>query len=298
MKTITRETYAKRIERVLHYIVDHLDDVGQNPLDIHRLAEEAFLSPYHFHRVYVAMMGETVADTLRRHRLHRAAIKLTASATPVALLASEAGYGSAQAFTRAFREAYNVPPAQYRLHGKLSAALQSTSTEFKFKEHPMFNLKDVHIQNLPAIRIAKLQHKGDFQAIGSTFERLMVWAAGQSLMKAGTRTFGIYYDDPKSKPADELRSDACVEIPRQYDMKSSGHADVRAAETASGRCAVFVFTGPYSELENPYRWLYDTWLPQSNEEPRNDAPFEEYLNDARNTPPAELKTAICIPLKG
>jgi AraC family transcriptional regulator len=297
MKTITRETYAKRIERVLHYMVDHLDDVGESALDIHRLAEEAFLSPYHFHRVYVAMMGETVADTLRRHRLHRAAIKLGASATPVALLATEAGYGSAQAFTRAFREAYGLPPAQYRLHGKLSAALQSTSTEFKFKEHPMFNLKDVHIQNLPAIRIAKLQHKGNYQAIGSTFERLMVWAAGQGLIKAGTRTFGIYYDDPKSKPADELRSDACIEIPYQYEMKSSGHADIHAAETSSGRCAVFVFTGPYPALESPYRWLYDTWLPQSNEEPR-DAPFEEYLNDARNTPPAELKTAICIPLKG
>ena len=297
MKTITRETYAKRIERVLHYIVDHLDDVGQNPLDIHRLAEEAFLSPYHFHRVYVAMMGETVADTLRRHRLHRAAIKLSASATPIAALASEAGYGSAQAFTRAFREAYGVPPAQYRLHGKLSAALQSTSIELKFKEHPMFNLQDVHIQNLPAIRIAKLPHSGDFQTIGATFERLMVWAAGQGLMKAGTRTFGIYYDDPKSKPADELRSDACVEIPHHYDMKSATHADIHAAETARGRCAVFVFTGPYSELENPYHWLYDTWLPQSNEEPRDQPCFEEYLNDARNTPPAELKTAICIPLK-
>lgn len=298
MKTITRETYAKRIERVLHYMVDHLDDVGESSLDIHRLAEEAFLSPYHFHRVYVAMMGETVADTLRRHRLHRAAIKLSASASPVALLAKEAGYGSAQAFTRAFREAYGVPPAQYRLHGKLSAALQSTSTEFKFKEHPMFNLTDVHIQNLPAIRIAKLQHKGDFQTIGSTFERLMVWAAGKGLVKADTRTFGIYYDDPESKPEADLQSDACVEIPRTYDMKSSGHADIHAAETASGRCAVFVFTGPYSELENPYRWLYDKWLPQSNEEPRDQPCFEEYLNDARNTPPADLKTAICIPLKG
>lgn len=298
MKTTTRETYAKRIERVLHYIVDHLDDVGESPLDIHRLAEEAFLSPYHFHRVYVAMMGETVADTLRRHRLHRAAIKLTASAAPVAALATEAGYGSAQAFTRAFREAYGVPPAQYRLHGKLSAALQSTSTESKLKEHPMFNLKDVHIQNLPAIRIAKLQHKGDYQAIGATFERLMVWAAGQGLVKAGTRTFGIYYDDPQSKPADELRSDACAEIPLQYEIKTSNHPDIRADKTSSGRCAVFVFTGPYSALENPYRWLYDTWLPQSNEEPRNEAPFEEYLNDARNTPPADLKTAICIPLKG
>lgn len=298
MKTITRETYAKRIERVLHYMVDHLDDVGQNALDIHRLAEEAFLSPYHFHRVYVAMMGETVADTLRRHRLHRAAIKLTASATPIAALSSEAGYGSAQAFTRAFREAYGIPPAQYRLHGKLSAALQSTSTEFKFKEHPMFNLKDVHIQSLPAIRIAKLQHKGDFMAIGSTFERLMVWAAGQGLVKAGTRTFGIYYDDPESKPADELRSDACVEIPLTYQHDASSHAEIRTTKTSDGRCAVFVFTGPYSELENPYRWLYDTWLPQSNEEVRDQPCFEEYLNDARNTLPAELKTAICIPLKG
>jgi AraC family transcriptional regulator len=298
MKTITLETYAKRIERVLHYMVDHLDDVDQNPLDIHRLAEEAFLSPYHFHRVYVAMMGETVADTLRRHRLHRAAIKLTASATPIALLASEAGYGSVQAFTRAFREAYGIPPAQYRLHGKLSAALQSISIEFKSKEHPMFNLADVHIQNLPAIRIATLQHKGDYQTIGSTFERLMVWAAGQGLVKAGTRTFGIYYDDPKSKPADELRSDACVEIPSSYQHDASSHAEIRTSKTSDRRCAVFVFTGPYSELENPYRWLYDTWLPQSGEEPRNEAPFEEYLNDARNTPPAELKTAICIPLKG
>jgi AraC family transcriptional regulator len=298
MKTITRETYAKRIERVLHYMVDHLDDVGESALDIHRLAEEAFLSPYHFHRVYVAMMGETVADTLRRHRLHRAAIKLTASATSIALLASEAGYGSVQAFTRAFREAYGVPPAQYRLHGKLSAALQSTSIEFKSKEHPMFNLQDVHIQNLPAIRIATLQHKGDYQTIGSTFERLMVWAAGQGLMKAGIRTFGIYYDDPKSKPADELRSDACVEVPLSYKHDASNHAEIRTTKTSDKRCAVFVFTGPYSELENPYRWLYDTWLPQSGEEPRDDAPFEEYLNDARNTPPAQLKTAICIPLKG
>lgn len=173
MKTITLETYAKRIERVLHYMVDHLDDCDQNPLDIHRLVEEAILSPHHFHRVYVAMMGETVADTLRRYRLHRAAIKLSASATPVALLAGEAGYGSAQAFTRAFREAYGVPPAQYRLHGKLSAALQSTSIEFKSKAHPMFNLSDTppcisnnsHTQRRQLIDIAfdyiALHHRPD-----------------------------------------------------------------------------------------------------------------------------------------
>jgi AraC family transcriptional regulator len=58
MKTLTRETYSKRVERVLDYLSLRIDEA----LDIHRLAEEAFLSPHHFHRVYVAMMGETLAE--------------------------------------------------------------------------------------------------------------------------------------------------------------------------------------------------------------------------------------------
>ena len=160
----------------------------------------------------------------------------------------------------------------------------------------MFNVDDVHIQTLPAIAVAAFSHHGDYMQIGATFERLMVWAAGQSLLKAGTRTFGIYYDDPKSKPVSDLRSEACVEIPRGYDASQSVHADLRITQTTSGRCAVFIFTGPYSELEKPYRWLYDTWLPQSGEQLQNAPCFEEYLNDARSTAPAELKTAICVPL--
>lgn len=161
----------------------------------------------------------------------------------------------------------------------------------------MFNLHNVHIQTLPAIRIATLRHFGDYQTMGPTFERLIMWAFGETLIKAGARTFGIFYDDPKSIPVDDLRSDACVEIPRSYDMKAASHTDIRPAETTSGRHAVFIYNGPYSELEKPYSWLYETWLPQSGEEPRDQPCFEEYLNDARNTAPADLKTAICIPLK-
>jgi AraC family transcriptional regulator len=295
MKTITRETYAKRIENVLHYLVAHLDE----PLDIHRLAEEAFLSPYHFHRVYVAMMGETVAETIRRHRLHRAAIKLSASAIPVAELATEAGYGSVHAFTRAFRAAYGLPPAQFRLSNALNATRQWVaesavlSASHQPKEPTMFNLNDVKIQDLPATRIAALTHHGDYMNIGETFGRLMAWAAGKGVVKADVRTFGIYYDDPTSKRKDQLRSEACLEIPATF----TPDGDAQLMHTAAGRSAVFIFTGPYSALEKPYRWIYDTWLPQSGEELRDAPPFEEYLNDARNTAPQHLKTAICIPLK-
>ncbi len=88
MKTITRESYSERIDRVLKFLTAHLNE----PLDIHRLAEEAHLSAYHFHRVYVSMIGETLVYTLRRRRLHMAAVSLITSLLPIAKIASLASF--------------------------------------------------------------------------------------------------------------------------------------------------------------------------------------------------------------
>jgi AraC family transcriptional regulator len=291
MKQISRQTYSQRIAKVQDYLASHLDQ----DLDLHRLADEAYMSPYHFHRVYVAMMGETIAETIRRRRLHTAATKLLASATVISKLAKEGGYTSVQAFNRAFREAYGVTPKQYRIHGELSHAIQKSINTTK-KDHPMYLIKDVETQNLPAIDVLAIRHLGDYQTIGTAFERLMVWAAGKGLLENPMRTFALYYDDPISKPKTELISDACLCLPASINTKEIASGEVKAVTIAASRCATYVFKGPYSELDKPYRWLYDTWMPQSGEEFGNKPPFEEYLNDARTTPPTELLTKICIPL--
>lgn len=67
----THTDYAERLERVITWLADHLDDT----LDLAKLADVACMSPYHFHRIYHAMQQETVADTVRRLRLHRAAVE-------------------------------------------------------------------------------------------------------------------------------------------------------------------------------------------------------------------------------
>ena len=288
MKTLTRQTYAKRIERVVDYLIDHLD----GDVDLHRLAEEAFLSPYHFHRVYHGMTGETVAETVRRFRLHRAAVKLISSDIAIAKLAVEAGYGSVQAFNRAFRDSHGAPPAAYRQKQARNAALQKQHPQSSLtaKEKRMFN---VSITNTLPLRVVALRHAGDYMNIGNAFERLSIWAAGQGLLAEGARYFGIYYDDPAAKPASELVSDACltiaetVSVPKEYQVMN----------TPGGRCAKLLYKGPYSDLEKPYKWLFGEWLPTSGEEPDDQPAFEEYLNDARTTPPAELLTAIYVPLK-
>jgi AraC family transcriptional regulator len=283
-RTTTRSDYAERLERVFRWLAEHLDDT----LDLTRLAEVACLSPYHFHRVYRAMQGETAADTVRRMRLHRAAVELITGELPVARVARRAGYGSQEAFTRAFKAAYGVPPARYRASfvptpttPGLENAMDTTTTY------------EATIRTTPTLRVAALRHHGPYLNVGSTFERMMALAAGQGLLGPDVRTFGIYYDDPSVTPASELRADACLAI--AADRVPSGELDLK--EIRGGRYASVLHVGPYAELERPYKWLYGTWLAQSGEEPADAPVVEAYLNDARAVPPMKLETEIWLPLR-
>jgi AraC family transcriptional regulator len=288
----TRSDYAMRLERVFRWLADHLDET----LDLARLAEVAAMSPYHFHRTYHAMQGETAADTVRRLRLHRAAVELITGELPVPRVARRAGYGSQEAFTRAFKAAYGVPPARYRASFVPDLTLTGRSkTIGPTQAEDAMDTTTYHatIREAPALTVAGLAHSGDYINIGSTFERLMAMAGGQGLLGPWTRSFGIYYDDPASTPREALRADACVTLP---DDKMPG-GDLQLREIRGGRYAVTLHVGPYAELHFPYTWLYGTWLPKSGEEAAHAPSIEEYLNDARVVPPSELRTEIWLPLR-
>ncbi|WP_448203627.1 AraC family transcriptional regulator [Azospirillum sp. sgz302134] len=274
--------YGRRIERVVDHIATHLD----LPLDLERLAGIACFSPYHFHRIYRAMTGETAADTLRRLRLHRAAGHLVQGTDEIARIARRAGYGSVEAFTRAFGQTYGVSPAAYRRHGRLvPPPNHPTDTEA-----PMY---DVTIQDLPPLRVVAMDHCGPYIAIGTTFEKLYAWAAARGLLGPETRAFAVYYDDPESVPADKLRSKAALDLGREAPEDAAVHP----LDIAGGRHAVLVHKGPYAELERAYRWLYRDWLPTSGQTPAHRPAVEQYLNNSRNLPPEEWLTEIRLPLE-
>jgi len=283
-RTTTRSDYAERLERVFRWLADHLDD----SLDLTRLADVACLSPYHFHRVYRAMQGETAADTVRRMRLHRAAVELITGELPVARVARRAGYGSQEAFTRAFKAAYGVPPARYR-----ASFVPTPTTPGQEDAMDTTTTYEATIRTTPTLRVAALRHHGPYLNVGSTFERMMALAAGQGLLGSDVRTFGIYYDDPSVTPASALRADACLVI--AGDRVPGGELELK--EIRGGRYASVLHVGPYAELERPYKWLYGTWLAQSGEEPADAPVVEAYLNDARTVPPTKLETEIWLPLR-
>jgi AraC family transcriptional regulator len=274
--------YETRLNRVLDHIYDNLDE----PLDIVRLAEIACLSPYHWHRIYQAMYGETVTTTVRRLRLHHAVGLLANGTIPIAEIAERAGYGSLQSFSRTFRAAFGMPPAQYRKQG----------THSRFRPvHPgddQMVMREVVIRDIPSTDIVSIDHVGSYMQIGKAFDPLMVWLASRNLLSAQTRMVGVYYDDPGIVPEDELRSKAGVVIPQQVELTDP----VRLTTLRGGQYAVLRHRGPYSDMRAAYDWLYGNWLIQSGREAADSPIFEEYLNNPKDTAPADLLTEICLPL--
>ncbi len=95
-----------RYESRFRAVLEALCSPDAVPLDLYRLADRAALPPYHWHRLYHQFMGESMAATRRRRRLHRAAWLLRHSSQPIATIAARCGYQNERAFARRFRQSY------------------------------------------------------------------------------------------------------------------------------------------------------------------------------------------------
>lgn len=277
------KSYAERLGRVTAYVYDHLDE----ELDLDRLAGIAFLSPYHWHRIYTSMHGETVAAMVKRLRLHRAAGLLANTALAIPEIARRSGYPNLQSFTRVFKAAYGLPPGEYREHG--------SHTQFKtpLRQGESIVAYDVSIQQIPEMSAVTVQHTGPYMQIGKAFELLYRTLGSRGLLGSGQRMVGIYFDDPSAVPEPKLRS--CAGIIAADHL--AAEPPLERQRICGGDYAVLRHQGPYADMRAAYEWLYGQWLPASGREAADAPVFEEYLNTPRDTPPNELVTLMCLPLR-
>src|SRR5690348_6129922 len=158
MKADTRSWYVDVVQRVIEHVIEHLDEA----LDLEALAHEACLSPFHFHRVFRGMVGETPLELIRRLRLERAAWQLNARDSAVTEIAFDAGYDTHEAFTRAFRAAYSTSPSGFRQRKHPRIELAATSglhfdaggivTTFIPRDSGGQNM-DVTLKEMPELRV-------------------------------------------------------------------------------------------------------------------------------------------------
>jgi AraC family transcriptional regulator len=283
MKTDTiKNSYSGRIGRVVDYLHDHLED----ELNLDLLADIAAMSRWHWHRVYTAMQGETAAATVRRLRLSRAADRLANSEADIGEIARRAGYTTAEAFGRAFKQSYNMTPGAYR-EGGSHALFKAANRASDATGFP------VEIVTLPAMHCASLLHRGSYMLISRAFELLFAAAGPAGLVTRQSRMIGVYFDDPDAVEVDDLRSAACIAVTEGAPLPPG----LEVIDTRGGAYAKLSYRGPYADMRDAYRWLMGVWLPASSHEAADGPMLEDYLNSPADTAPPDLRTDIYLPIE-
>lgn len=311
--------YTQRMNKVLDHIDLHLDAA----LDLPAMAAVAHFSPYHFHRLFAAWMGETLGDYLRRRRLDVGAGKLAARHDiPVLEVALSVGFGSGEAFARAFKLRFGCSPSDWRAATparwaeQLAEARRRQAPQYRNldqglrkpdqetcgdmlndvnsnQEDEEFNM-EVKLVTLPPIKVAYMRHIGAYGPSLGVFwrETFLPWLAANDL--EGVPCYGIGHDDPSITPLDKCRYDACVEVPENFAAGSK----VNVTTLPGGRYAVTRFEGTGATIGDAWVKLFRDWLPASGLDCDSRPCFEYYPKDASFDPATGVFDCdLCIPVR-
>lgn len=282
MKNITYNDYVQRINKVVTYINNHLDET----LELKTLANEAALSDFHFHRIFKALKGEAIGGYITRLRLEATARLLRYTALTIEEIAFNIGYETPASLSKAFKKQYGISPTEYRTN-------KDTYIMKKEIINPDLALKEPKIVTLEPKNLIYIALTGAYGSLdyGKAYEQLWAVIKAQKLFTKGIESICISYDDPKITEGSLQRSDVCLAIHKP----ATPQEEVSCKTLAGGKYAVFFYQGCYENLSQVYdtavRWVIDHQY-TLREEPF----FEKYLNDARRTPKEKLKTEIYIPI--
>jgi AraC family transcriptional regulator len=303
----SRAEYERRMHRVLAHIDRHID----GDLDLAVLADVACFSRFHFHRVFSTWMGETLGDYLRRRRLEIAAMRLAAQPMlGVTEAALAVGFGSAEAFSRAFRERFGDPPTVWRQQQATRSLQIGNSDQANSNpdqapherggnhggsHQPQRETANMNVRLIDRqpVTVAYLRRMGAYGIGLSEFwgRTVAPWMATNGLF--GRPRYGISYDDPSITAPERCRYDACVEVAPDFIV--SGNA--LRTEIPGGRYAVLPFAGSAAQIGDAWSALLRDWLPSSGLQLDARPCFEYYPADANyDCATGAFTCDICIPV--
>lgn len=301
----SRSVYKARMHRVL----DHIDRYLDTPLDLATLAEVAHFSPFHFHRLFAAWIGETLGDYLRRRRVEVAAMRLVSQPRLSVLTAAIAvGFGSGEAFSRAFKTRFGCSPTAWREQTRSrraksnpgqadsnhdQAALPQALQHDVSANIPTETTMNVTLVDRPPALIAYLRYTGPYgESIAQFWQQTVFpWLRENSLL--GQPRYGISHDDPSITEAGRCRYDACVEVPANFASQNGG----LTATIPGGRYAILHFKGTAEEIGAAWDSLLRDWLASSGLQLDARPCFEYYPRDSCHDPQTGIFGCdICIPV--
>lgn len=251
----------ERLNEAMDYVEAHLD----GEIDVAHLARIAATSEYHLRRMFSALAAIPLSEYIRRRRLTLAGAEVLAGERPLLEIAVRYGYGSGEAFARAFRAMHGVSPSEARQTGaRLNAQSRmsfrptvegSSSMQYRIVEKPTVRIVGKKAR-------VPLVHEGLNPAIVE-----FVKSIGQETIQriealSDQEPFGIVTgsDDIEGPPTEG----AMLDYWHAVITNSEPPEDMDSLEVPAGSWAVFAGSGEFP-LTVQYLWrdIFTQWFPSN-----------------------------------
>ncbi|NVM23532.1 MAG: AraC family transcriptional regulator [Desulfobacterales bacterium] len=299
----TMRDYQRRICQATDYIRQHL---RENP-SLDDIAHAASFSKFHFHRVFHALVGETVGQFTRRLRLEKAANWLIFNKHyDITSIAMELGFSSSQNFARAFQKHFGQSPSKFRQlypnHRSINSKDQNLAPwppvfdvdSIEWANPSTATSKNIKVKEMPELHVAYVRYIGwsGPEDTRQAFERLLQWVSPRGLMESGT-FISAYWDNPYITPRDNLRLDACITVPK--DTETSG--EIRLQTLPRGTYAMYHCTIRADEFTETWAELILKWLPGIGYNMSGVPIYEIYHNNGYEAPDGKWVVDMYCPVK-
>nr|WP_232380549.1 GyrI-like domain-containing protein [Leptospira ainlahdjerensis] len=234
-------------------------------------------SPWHFHRIFSKLQGESVQEHIRRLRLEKAAYELKISNYPILEIAMEAGYKSNEAFTKAFRKVFAQTPKEFR-----NQTRRRKYSDWKVSETPEgIDLREIYKKEIAPIKIVYVRRHGSYEEYpgpkpdSSEVKTLLDFLYSNDSSENNHQWIGVSQDDPEITVSEKIRFDLGVTIGSEEFLKTE---NLGKQTITGGKYCVIRHRGDYEKLPKVYSFLLNHWALDQKMILRNSPPFEVYLD--------------------
>ena len=280
----------QRFFKSIDFIEQHLYD----KISVHEVAASSHYSTYHFSRIFKALVGDTPKEYLRKRRLTVAAKRLLSEDIGILELALDCQFDSQEAFTRAFKDLFNITPAQYRKQNDPFRLLYKD----QFSPHMLHHLQnelsmEPEIITRPAVKLVGIANQYDEADL--SLPRL--WSGFRPYRdkiknRTSDQSFGIY--ECYEEDGDDVNfTYVCCAPVENFDDIPEG---MTTRELPEQLYAKFIHKGSIANLDKTLKYIWGSWLPKSKFEYEEKPDFELYPPNYNVMDPS-CEMALHIPVR-
>ncbi len=303
-KSDLEDEYKSRINRVFEYIDENL----MEDLSLETISKIAFFSPYHFHRIFKTITGETLNEYITRQRIEKAAAMLLYNSNSrITEIAFQFGFSENSAFTRAFKKFYQLSPTAFREQhtnkfSKINQLKSKNGQAYPSREQYLSNIDNlknwikmnakIEVKEMPKMELAYITCIGD-KNVSNAFDKLVKWAMPKGLLaKEETKMVTIYHDSFKITEPEKVRMSACILLTEPVETEGEiGLTTIEAGKFIKGSFEINL-----SDFEQAWSGLF-IWMNENGYKKADRNPFEIFHNNYQDHPEKKCIVDLYIPIE-